>query len=213
MLNIKGLDQLLYIPTEVEADEDNESQSSVGQPTGDIQNEGESDTTALNPPPGTNTPSNTNVGTVTVGPIGSGSLTSGGSGRSGGGSGKKRSGKPKTGSGTQGGTSRGTTDENGKNEIYQEIPVTYRSFAQEIDGSITHVLIIRVDHDVEKGRIAIVSAGEDDDTIVNLRSCNNGNVSENEITNVTLQKGKNTLLVKFQDNYKHSIKLTAYEPE
>ena len=213
LLNIKGLDQLLYIPTEVEADEDNESQSSVGQPTGDIQNEGESDTTALNPPPGTNTPSNTNVGTVTVGPIGSGSLTSGGSGRAGGGSGKKRSGKPKTGSGTQGGTSRGSTDENGENEIYQEIPVNYRSFAQEIDGSITHVLIIRVDHDVEKGRIAIVSAGEDDDAIVNLRSCNNGNVSENEITNVTLQKGKNTLLVKFQDNYKHSIKLTAYEPE
>ncbi len=213
VLNIKGLDQLLYIPTEVEADEENESQSSVGQPTGDIQNEGESDTTTITPPPDIDQPQSENTGTVTVGPTGTGSLTSGGSGRAGGGSGKKRTGKPKIGTGTQGGSSRGSTDENGKTEIYQEIPVTYRSFAQVVEGSITHVLIVRSDHDVEKGRIAIVTAGEDDDTIVNLRSCSNGNVSGNEITNVSLNKGKNTLLVKFQDNLKHSIKLTAYEIE
>lgn len=213
-LKIKGLDQYLYIPTEVEADEDDESESYSGAPQGTFQESGTSMTTDSTDSEGaiSVTSSNGNEGTVSTGPIGKGVSSSSGTERAGGSSGKKRTGKTKTGEKTQGSSSSGSISTKGQKDLYQEIPIRYRSFAQQPDKAILHVLVIHSEKAITNARIAVVIAGEEEDSTIEMISSNPGTIAGNEIINLNLEKGKNTIVIHFKDNYKHSIKLIAYEP-
>jgi len=212
-LRIKGLDQYLYIPTEIEEDDDDESESFSGDPKGIFQDSGSSMTTdGMDNNGHSSRDLNENEGSVSSGPVGQGISSTIGTERSGGSTGKKRTGKTKTGKKTQGGSSKGREDPDLKFDLYQEYPVKYRSFAQNGETGIMHVLVVHSERSINNARIAVVIAGEEEDKIVEMSYSNPGEVVGNEIINIDLQTGKNTIIIHFKDNYKHSIKLTAYEP-
>ena len=210
-LNIRGLDQYLYIPTSVE-DEDDDflSESLVSQPTGEFKEEGASITTdgsTLDTPEPSAAES---VGKVMINSVNQakehekGSLLSG--------PGKHRGGKGK-GVGAGKINRRNTpVEEDGTPGTYAtEIPVRYRTFAQKMDGKIYHNIIVHSDLEVMNGRIDLLVGGDQTEDILNIQSTNMGVVSDNSISGLHIKQGKNVLQIRFADDMPHAIKLDAYE--
>ena len=97
-------------------------------------------------------------------------------------------------------------------KFFEEIPVRYRVMAEEIDGNIVHTIIVKSDYDVQCGQIEIIVGGEDADESVDIISSNPGEPSGNRVKNLRLYSGQNNKIsLRFEDNMKHAIKLTAYE--
>lgn len=212
-LNIRGLDQYLYIPTAIEDDDDDYmSEALVSNPTGSFKDEGASITTDGKQVDIPESSGHESIGKVLVNsvqtgiPDSKGSLLSGpgrrrGSNGSGVGAGKiNRRNIPVESDGTPG-------------TYASEIPVSYRSFAQKKNGIIVHNIIIHSDYEVKNGRIdLLVGTDQSDEVELNIVSANVGTVEGNSISGLHIVEGKNPAIsIRFADDLPHSIKLDAYE--
>ena len=214
-LNIKGLEEYLYIPTAEENDFDSDSQSYSalsGKPTGDYIEDGSSPTTEVEKPAiiGSlyQSPS---TGSVLIGekktasPHDKGNLFTGNTTQSrktkgGGAPGPKKPSKAMI------------DDPKGKKGTYAyPIPVKYRTFALINNDTIVHKIIIRSDVNIDNGEIVLLSAGEIEDEAINLSYSSTGVIIDNTITGLSIPKGKYELEVGFSDGMRHAIKLEAYE--
>lgn len=211
-LSIKGLDQYLYIPTDVEnEDDDDVNESLLGDPTGILKDEGNSHTSTLS---SLVQSSINNVekqqGRVMVKESNVAKRSSSGvllSGHS-----NKKVKHKGGGIGSKNPNDRNEVMDGGTSGAYLSfIPVNYRAFAITKDGKMYHNIIINSDYDVERGEIQIMVGGDDSIGKINLLESSHGTPVNNTITDVQLKKGKNSFLIRFVDKMKHSIKIEAYE--
>ena len=214
-LNIKGLEEYLYIPTAEENDydvDDNSESAETGQPVDGTVNDGSSPNTEVEKPANIGElQQKPSTGSVLIGnptsakPSDKGGLFTGNTSRprkskGGGAPGPKKPSKPME------------DDPSGETGSYAyPISVKYRTFAQPKDGTFVHKIIIRSDVEVENGEIVLLSAGESEDEAINLSYSSAGSIIENTITGLSFPDGKYELEVGFSDGMKHSIKLEAYE--
>lgn len=213
-LNIRGLEEFLYIPTAVEDDDDLENESLVGAIIGKREDEGNALSTNIEDVSSPQMNVKPTIGKIMISQMENASLEKESSGEllSGHGARKK---KCKGG----GGITNKDIDSRYK-EVKEgvdgsfliEIPVKYRSFAQTEEGVIVHTIIIHSDYEIENGRIDLIVGGELSDDVVNIKSFSgNGVINNNTISGLHLVNGKNILKIRFADNMKHAIKLDAYE--
>lgn len=210
--SIQGLEEFLYIPTAVD-DDDMENESLVGDIVDQKENEGNSPSTDLSDVNQTPTRGVSSIGKVMI----ETSRTSHvqdptGSELSGHGARKK---KNRGGGGASPGKidSRYSEERNGVDGIFlSEVPVSYRSFAQVINGRVIHTIVVHSDYDFENGRIDLIVGGDQSDDVVSISTCSMvGTIHKNTISGLHILKGKNILQIQFADNMKHAIKLDAYE--
>lgn len=211
-LNIRGLDQYLYIPTAVENDEDDdlEAESLVSQPTGEFKDDGASITTDGTGPDTGELKSSASAGKVLVrgadnanpserGPLLSGTGTHR-AGKGGGVGNRKinRRNAPAPEDGTPG-------------KYLSEIPVRYRAFAQNEAGALTHIIVIHSDFDVPEARIDLLVGGDQTEESLNIVSASRGSADGNSVTGLHISRGRNKIKIRFADELPHAIKLDAYE--
>lgn len=210
--NIQGLEEFLYIPTAVEADEDLEAESLVGDVVEQKEEEGNSVSTSLSELSQNETNDNSSIGKVMIEKAQSNYE-------------KNAEGKLLGGHGTQkrkkkggGGITAGKIDSHFTETVdgvagalLTEVPVSYRSFAQLENGKIVHNIVIRSDYEFSNGRIDLIVGGDQSDDVVTLSKCSSGSVHGNTISGLHLVKGKNTLKIQFADNMRHAVRLDAYE--
>ena len=211
---IKDLEQYLYIPTDVDEDDEDFAQESVSSsPTGEFKEDGTSMTSdggIVQEPKyptekqqiGVVLQSKTDTTTSNT----SGDRVSG-IGGSHGGSGDGR--------GKRYIIQRSviTNDPNEpKSTTLSRVPVKYRSYAQVIDGKIVHKLVIHSDYDIDEGRIDLSVGTEDSTEQIIIKEANPGIARDNTITGLKILSNRpNIVDIRFADNMKHSIILEAYE--
>lgn len=210
---IKDLEQYLYIPTDID-DEDEEfaHESLVSNPTGEFKDEGSSmttDTQDVNiPKPIEN---KKQFGVIIQPPLTRSTRTS----ENGGlltGKGGSHKGKGSSHSGTRNITGREYESDDGENKTTMSyVPVQYRTFAQNENGIVVHKIVIHSDYDIKDGRIDLLVGSEDSEEKINIINTNQGEVRDNTIIHVNIVKGINNIAIRFADNLKHSIKLETYE--
>ena len=91
------------------------------------------------------------------------------------------------------------------------ITIPYRTFSQNEEGDIYHHVILHSQEEIDNVRLHFFAAGEDNDEELQIAESNIGNISGNIIRDVHLTEGRLLLRVRFTDNIKHAIKLTAEE--
>lgn len=105
-------------------------------------------------------------------------------------------------------------DTNGiEGTVYQEVPVTYRSFAIKQDGRVVHRLIVHAESKVDDGRIDIRVGGEQANDIVPILTSSVGEVRGNSLRGVQLEEGRNVIEVELVGHMRHAIIINAYEAE
>lgn len=214
-LDIKGLEEFLYIPTEYNDDEDDyEQEAATGESTNQIQDDGTSPIGTIDGP--VQKPTMKPSGTPAVGHVMEGSPTKATRTDNGdifSGHGDKP--KKTLGGGAPGAfnpTEAHTEDEDGTPGSYAGIVNSkYRAFAQSENGKIVHNLILYPDMEVKKGRIELTVAGEESDMLIDIESAEGHAVHNNCITGVQLSHGRNCLKVVFKDNMRYALKLRVYE--
>lgn len=213
-VKIKGLDQYLYIPTESDNEEDDESASSIlGNPNGKFILEGFSPTTDASPIKSSSLISSEPlVGKVLINNSGITRRDHQGTILTGRGHTKIKQPHTSTHISAAKPIERNSSNENGNDShTLEPLQVRYRSFAQR-EGSFTkHMIIIDSPKYIERGRIDLLVGGESSDSKIKISSTTKGEINGNSIINLQLNEGKNKLVVHFADNLRHSVKLEAYE--
>ena len=214
-IDIKGLEEFLYIPTAYEEDEDLESESQTGDATGTIQEDGTSLTTEIaneeDNPTITERPAPPSTGHVMINKTTSATNTTGGTLRSGHGEAEH---KPKTKGIQKPGDAKDarTEDEDGEKGLFASpISIPYRTFSQREDGGIYHYVVLHPQEEVGNVRLHFFAVGEENDEELQIAESNIGNVSGNVIRDVHLTEDRLRLRVRFTDNMKHAVKLSAEE--
>ena len=217
-INIKGLEDFLYIPTSFEEDEEHDDSelkqdTQEGKPTGIIQDEGTSHITDIpededNPTitPRNNPPS---TGHVLINKPTTATNNTGGNLRSGHGEANQ---KPKNKGIQKPGDTKDTRteDENGEKGLFATpILLPYRTFSQIEDGKVYHYVVLHPNTEIGNVRLHFFAAGEESDEELKIADSNIGNISGNVIRDVHLDEGRLRLRVRFTDNMKHAIKLSA----
>lgn len=217
-LDIKGLEDFLYIPTSFDDDElemEDMPESVEGKPTGFLQDDGSSYTTDIpksedNPTvmPKPNPPS---TGYVLINKSTNATNETGGKLLAGHGEAEKKPDsqgiqKPGNASETR------TEDEKGEKGLFATpINIPYRTFSQVEGGKIYHYVVLHPREEVGNVRLHFYAVGEESDEELQVEESNIGNVSGNIVRDVHLPEGRLRLRVRFTDNMKHSIKLAAEE--
>lgn len=217
-IDIKGLEDFLYIPTSFDEDDldvEDIPESIEGKPTGYLQDEGSSYTTDIpksedNPTvmPKSNPPS---TGHVLINKSTNATNETGGKLLSGHGEAKK---KPNSQGIQKPGNASETKKEDEKGEkglFATPINIPYRTFSQVEGGKIYHYVVLHPNEEVGNVRLHFYAVGEDSDEELQVEESNIGNVSGNIVRDVHLPEGRLRLRVRFTDNMKHSIKLAAEE--
>lgn len=211
---IKDLEQYLYIPTDVDEDDEDFVQESVtSKPTGEFKEDGTSITSDSGIVQDPKYPTEkqqigvvlqSKTDTTTSNTLGDRLSGNGGShGGSGGGRGTRH-------------INRRSVISNDPNEpkstTLSRVPVKYRSYAQVIDGKIVHKLVIHSDYDIDDGRIDLSVGTEDSTEQIIIKEANPGIARDNTITGLKILSDRpNIVDIRFADNMKHSIILEAYE--
>lgn len=218
-LEITGLDELLYIPEDLIADDEDKDQE-VGTPTGFVKNEGVSLTTDILDKYGKQKDESdtANIGSVKIIKVGSSDdvedepepddsngIIAGIGGHS-----KKKS-RIKGGKPTAGDAFKETKIQNSNGTYKVYLPVRFRVAAQNEDGKNYHILIIHCERDVIDGELELITIGEQTDDVVDIEYTDNGTIRDNFLTGVVLEEGRNIVKILFKDNMRHAIKLKAYE--
>lgn len=209
-IDIKGLEQFLYIPTAYEEDEDLESESLTGKPTGQLKDEGTSvttdlmlDETDIRKEPTQST------GHVMINKPTTATNTSGGNLRSGHGEARQ---KPKTPGIQKPGDAKDPRNEdpNGEKGIFASpVSIPYRTFSQVEDERVYHYVVLHPQNEIGNVRLHFIAVGEESDEELQIAESNLGNISGNVIRDIHLQEGRLRLRVRFSDNMKHAVKLSA----
>lgn len=213
-IDIKGLEEFLYIPTMYEEDEDLESESLTGDTTGKLQDEGSSVTSDISEsednPSVAESQTKSSTGHVMINKPTTASNMAG-SLRSGHGKQKRNSKtpgiqKPGNASDTR------NEDENGEKGLFASpIDIPYRIFSQLENGGIYHYVVLHSEEELDNVRLHFFAAGEENDEELKIAESNIGNVSGNIIRDVHINEGRLRLRVRFTDNMKHAVKLSAEE--
>ncbi len=214
-INIKGLEEFLYIPTSYEDDDDFETESQTGDTTGDYSDDGTSMTTDIadgdDNPTITNSPAPPSTGHVMVNKTTTATNTTGGNLRSGHGDTVRKTktkGVQKPGNASD----DRTEDDSGEKGLFASpVSIPYRTFSQHEDGGIYHYVVLHPEEEIENVRLHFFAVGEENDEELQIAESNIGNISGNIIRDVHLTEGRLRLRVRFTDNMKHSIKLSAEE--
>lgn len=110
------------------------------------------------------------------------------------------------------GDSTGDKNEDSSTKSKVFINVGFRSFAQQENGNLFHILVVNADRQIEKAELELfVGSDNDRDDGVGIRNSDSGTPEKNTIKNVKLEPGSNKIKVQFADNLAHSVKLRAYE--
>lgn len=217
-IDIKGLEDFLYIPTSFDDDElevDETPECVEGKPTGFFQEDGPSYTTDIpkNEDNPTITPKSTppSTGHVLINKSTSATNEPGGRLMAGHGEAEK---KPKS-KGIQkpgNASETRTEDEKGEKGLFATpINIPYRTFSQVEGGIVYHYVVLHPKEEIGNVRLHFFAVGEESDEELQVEESNIGNVSGNIVRDVHLQEGRLRLRVRFTDNMKHSIKLAAEE--
>lgn len=234
-LTFGGLEEFLTIPSSLDDEEEfgGETESESGDGNGErMDNENTEPTTDIEEDAPDTTPTDDtggNVGKVIVyegtngtsspdGGEGEGGFTPK-SGESGGGSGNgEGQGQGGNGNGGSRGGYVGSDDipgyapGDGEPSRRTRLNVRYRSFAQAASGGgFLHRLIIHSNRASDNAIIQVYCAGEFSDEVIPIKSTDKGICSENVITNVKLQEGRNVINITFDDDMRHSIRLYVNE--
>ncbi|MBD5176971.1 MAG: hypothetical protein HDT05_06135 [Bacteroidales bacterium] len=216
-LDITGLEDLLYIPEGL-IDDSDDSDHKLGQPTGNIKDDGLSMTSDIveNASIPKVEDDSSNIGSVRISLPGSSETTDpqpdeddtviagiGGHKRK---RSRTKGGKPTAGNQFE---PRKIVNPDGTYKVF--LPVEFRVIAQDENGKYYHNIIIHSPQDVIEGEIELVTIGEQSDDIVSIESTDNGAIRDNFLYNVVLEEGKNVIKILFSDNMRHAIKLKAYE--
>lgn len=213
ILDIRGLEDYLYVQTTDDDDDDDDKYNEIyGTESGATKDSGNSPTSEVNPTPDYTTPkAKPASGKVIIGERMRATRNPAGkhlAGRS-----KRKIKFP--GEGLPGHSLPNTSveqDEDGTDGNYgSAVPVMYRSYAQTIEGSVIHKLIIRSETAVENGLIDIMTVGENNDERIEIIRSSVGQVRGNAICKLQLDVGKNEIEIQFADNIRHSLKLETYE--
>ncbi|WP_262280744.1 hypothetical protein [Hallella absiana] len=215
-INIKGLEEFLYIPTNAdEDDDDSENEAMVGNPTGKLKDEGSSYTTDIpktdNNPTISSVSQSSSTGHVVISKPTTATASTTGPLRSG------RSDKPTNtkGPGIKKPSSikeHNTETADGERGIFATpIDMRYRTFSQTEGGNTYHYVVLHSDEDLANVNLHFYAVGEDSDEELQVVESNVGNVNGSIIQNVHVPEGRLRLRVRFSDNMKHSIKMTAEE--
>jgi len=213
-IDIKGLEEFLYIPTAYEEDEDLDSESQIGKTTGDLQDDGTSITTDISDgednPTISERSSSPSTGRILINKPTTATNNSGNL-RSGHGKAKQKPKKPGI---QKPGNVKDTRseDENGEKGLFAApISIPYRSFSQQEEGGIYHYIVLHPQEEVGNVRLHFFAVGEENDEELQIAESNIGIISGNIIRDVHLNEGRLRLRVRFTDNMKHAVKLSVEE--
>lgn len=214
-IDIKGLEEFLFIPTAYEEDEDLESESQTGDTTGAIQDDGTSITTDIandeDNPIINEQPAPPSTGHVMINKTTSATNKTDGTLRSGHGEAKckpKSEGIRKPGDANE----SNSEDESGERGLFASpISIPYRTFSQREEGGIYHYVVLHPEEVIENVRLHFFAVGEENDEELQIAESNIGNISGNIIRDIRLTEGRLRLRVRFTDNMKHAINLSAEE--
>lgn len=214
-IDIKGLEEFLYIPTAYEEDDDLDSESLVGDTTGDLKDDGSSYTSNIvddeENPFVSDTSSKTSTGHVLINKTVSATNNTDGNLRSGHGEAERKPKKPgiqKPGDVKE----KRKEDEDGEKGLFASpISIPYRTFSQSEFGYIYHYVVLHPDEAVGNIRLHFYAAGEENDEELQIAESNIGNISGNIIRDIHIDERRLCLRVRFSDNMKHAIKLSAEE--
>ncbi len=212
-IDIKGLEEFLYIPTSFAEDEDLDSESLIGDSTGDLQDEGSSLTTEITA--GKDNPTITekqtppSTGHVMINKPTRATDSSGGTLRTGHGNTKR---KPNTPGIQKPGDAADvrTEDENGEKGVFaMPITIPYRSFSQIENGSVYHYVVLHSEEEISSVRLHFFAVGEENDEELQIAESNIGSICGNILRDVHLREGRLRLRIRFTDNMKHAVNLSA----
>jgi len=97
-------------------------------------------------------------------------------------------------------------------ESKRRVKIELKVVARKEKSDIYHSLIITSKKAISDCELVLFVSGDNENSDgIDLVSSSNGRVERNSIRNVTLNQGRNIVDIKFSDNVKHSIKITAYE--
>ena len=213
IVDIKGLEEFLYIPTAYEEDDSLDSESMTGKPTGILKEDGTSFTTNIaegeDNPSVSDNPLAPSTGHVLINRLMTASDSEEGELRSGHGDAKR---KPDTPGIQKPGDirDRRKEDKEGNNGLFASpVDIPYRCFSQHEDGVIYHYVILHPREALGSVRLHFYAAGEDNDEELRIAESSYGVVSGNIIRDIYLSDARVRLRVRFTDNMKHAIKLSA----
>ena len=107
-------------------------------------------------------------------------------------------------------TDEGRADNTG--ERRELIPISFRVAATKEKNNFIHSLIIKSSENYSGVTIDIKGGTDNgEDTELDIIETDAGSIQQNQITGVNLTKGKNIIKVRFDDEIKHTLKVTAYE--
>lgn len=105
----------------------------------------------------------------------------------------------------------------GSEQSKKILPIDYRVVAQRNNSIREHVLIINSSESTQNAEIEIKvgtdTEGSRGDNQSRIIESSLGEVSDHTIKNVQLSKGKNELKIRFEDDLKHSLNISAYAIE
>ena len=220
-IDIKGLEQFLYIPTSLDDEEEkfgspNEDiENLFGEPSGKTMDEGTSLTTDI--PQSEDNPTikkpikNAPTGQVLINKPTTASASDGGELRSGHGTATK---KPRSNGIEKPGDVGDLRTENpeGKEGIFASpISIPYRAFSQIEDGKTYHYVILHSPEELASIRLRFFGVGEESNDELSPSSTNIGEIDGNVIRDIRLSKGTTRLKIRFEDNMMHTLKLSAEE--
>jgi len=213
-IDIKGLEEFLYIPTTYEEDDDLYSESFTGKETGEFQEDGTSVSTDMDRSEGnptiTDSSNKASTGHVMINKPTT-ATNEAGKLRSGHGKAERKPKKPGIQKPGDASDTR-NEDENGEQGLFASpIDLQYRTFSQNEEGNIYHYVMLHPQDEMGNVRLHFYAAGEENDEELQIAESNIGNVSGNIIRDIHLSEGRLRLRVRFTDNMKHAIKLSAEE--
>lgn len=220
-IDIKGLEEFLYIPT-ADEDEDLDVESDapsalIGEPSGNLIDDGNSYTTDLPQSSGNptiSTPSKgTSTGHVLINKKTSAIESPNGKMRSGHGDSKRKTDSKGI---ERPGDAKDKREESDKGEsgVYANpVNIPYRTFSQNEEGQVYHYIVLHPNKEIGKVRLHFYGIGEESDEELRIAETNIGKIIGNVIQDVKLTEERLRLRVRFADKMKHSIKLSAEEYE
>lgn len=211
-LTIPGLEDLLYIPDKlIDEDDEEQPQTLLGRPTGNIGPEnGALTTTAqkfkedelnLKSPRGTivvegkGKPKNIDEGKDII--MGGHTGGHGGGGRNIGPGGEKHT--------------ADIEDDNGKQYYPMNVPI--RVFAQEELGTVYHIVLIHSNRVVDNGKMELMVCGEQFDMPIDIAETDNGKANKNTILQMSFGKEVVRVKIRFADNMPHTVQTKLYYEE
>ena len=213
-INIKGLEEFLYIPTSNDVDDEVDNDAMSGQFTGEYKDEGFSPVSVINErenanvnKPSTQTP----TGQVMINRTTTATEIVGGKLRAGHGIKRTRirnKGIPKPGDIKE----PKDEDENGKHGIYATpIELAYRTFCQIENGHFWHYVVLHSDSLIENVRLRFHSALEMSPEGLIISESDYGTVCKTILKDIQLQEGTTKIKVRFEDDTKHALTLSTEE--